>query len=161
MNSKDILNNEIIKHIFSIIKGITSIQLLQLSYWFHNPGPVDFMARGVLIPLLLFALIIFIGIGMLLYNKFKIGRYPPKNIIFKDCGIGLLIIGISGEVFTLMRSQGINFLGVRFFLLANLLLALGFAAYYLRLYLKRLPAEILKYEANALKKKYLAKFRRR
>jgi len=148
------LNSNAIKTITNIIKGITSVQQLHFNYWFRNPGPAGF--KDVLPPLVFFVLIIIAGIAMLVYNRWRVGRYPPKNRIFTPAGVGLIILGISGVAFTLMRSQGITFLGVRFFLLAHLIAVAALFLYFLYQYKKRLPSEAVKYEADALKRKYLS-----
>jgi hypothetical protein len=145
----------------NIIKGIKSIQQLQFTYWFHNPGSASFKSLGILVPLIIFTLFVLSGISLLFYNKFKVGNYPPKNRILNPVGVGLVAIGLSGLVFTLMRSQGISFLGVRFFLIVHVLVAVLWVSYYSYLYFKRLPGEAIAYEAAALKKKYLAKPLRR
>lgn len=144
-----------VKQNLNIIKDIISIQQLQPSYWFRNPGPASF--KDILPVLAFFTLIIFTGVLLLIYNRWKIGRYPPKNKIFKPAAIGLILLGISGVVFTLLRSQGITFLGVRFFLLIFILASLLWILYFFYLYRKRLPREIVKYEARALKQKYFSK----
>ena len=153
MIMKDIFNHSLIKTILNIIKSILSIQQLHFNYWFRNPGPASL--KDVLPLFVFFTLTILAGVTLLVYNRWRIGRYPPKNKIFRPAGIGLVILGISGVGFTFMRSQGITFLGVRFFLLIFVLATLVWILYFSYLYRKKMPAEVVKYEAKSLKQKYL------
>jgi len=146
-----------IRTVTNIIKGIVSIQILQPTFWFRNPGAASFTSIEILSCLGFFSLVFLVGIVTLFINRWKIRNYPPKNQIFQPAGWGLFGIGLSGIFFTLIRSQGVSFLGARFFLLLFAVASFAWAGYFLRRYFKELPAEIVSYEAKELKKKYLKK----
>lgn len=138
-----------------MLKDINIEQIVGIDFWFRNPG---LASLGELIFwLATFSFIGLFGVTMLLYNRFKIGRYPPKNRILKPAGIGLIIIGALGEAFSLFRWQGIDFLGVRAILLFIFIAAIAWSVYFFILYLRRVPNQSVDYEARAIKKKYLAK----
>ena len=121
-----------------MLKDINIEQIIGTEFWFRNPGLASL--PEILFWLSLFSLITIIGIAILLYNRYKIGHYPPKNKIFKPAGIVLIVIGAFGEVFSLFRWQGIDFLGVRAILLLIFIAALSWGVYIFFLYRARVPA---------------------
>ena len=139
----------------SIFKGVNIQQIIGLEFWFSNGGLAS-VAELIFWLSNLFT-IIAAGIFGLLYNRFVIGHYPPKNRIFKPAAIGLIVIGFGGVVFSSFRWQGIDFLGVRVFLLVTIVAAIVWAAIFYNLYRKKIPDESVKYEAGILKQKYLSK----
>lgn len=139
----------------NIIKDINMEQIIKIEFWFRNPGPA--VLAELIFWLTIFSLTTLGGITLLLYNRFKIGHYPPKNKILKPTGIGLVTIGVFGEVFSLFRWQGIDFLGVRAILLVIFLVAMSWSVFFVFLYRRRVPNKSVAYEARAIKKKYLAK----
>lgn len=139
----------------NIIKGINIEQIIQIEFWFHNPGPASL--GELIFWLTVFSSTALVGFLILLYNRYKIGYYPPKNKIFKPVGIGLVIIGAFGEVFSLFRWQGIDFLGVRAILLLIFVAVLSWSIFFVLIYRKRVPSQSMAYEARAIKKKYLSK----
>jgi len=151
------LNNNYIKSRTNIIKDIISIQIIQPAFWFRNQGAASFLSVEILSCLIFFGTVFLLGVFVLVFNRWRIKNYPPKNKIFGPAGAGLLAFGIAGVIFTLIRSQGVSFLGARFFLLVIGLVSVAWAFYFLRRYFRDLPAQIVKYEAGALKKKYLSK----
>lgn len=139
----------------NIIKDINIEQIIRIDFWFRNPGPASL--GELVFWLTLFSFTFIFGISILLHNRFRIGHYPPKNKILKPTGIGLVIIGAFGEVFSLFRWQGIVFLGVRAILLFIFLAAISWGVFFVFLYRKRVSNQSVEYEARAIKKKYLAK----
>ena len=139
----------------NIIKDINIEQIIRMDFWFRNPGPASL--GELVFWLTLFSFTFILGISILIYNRFRIGHYHPKNKILKLTGIGLVIIGAFGEVFSLFRWQGIDFLGVRAILLFIFLAAISWGVFFVFLYRKRVPNQSVEYEARAIKKKYLAK----
>ena len=157
MNIKDILNNQFFKILLNIIKGIEKIQILQPAFWFRNPGATSLTSVEISTYLVFFGLVFLIGISILVVDRWRIKNYPPKNRILRPAGWGLFGFGLTGIIFTLIRSQGVTFLGVRFFPAAFALASIIWAVYFLCRYFKNLPAEVVKYEAKALKRKYLGR----
>jgi len=139
----------------SITKGLKSTQFLQPNFWFRNPGAAS-LDEAIFI-LTLFVIIFLLGVLILIYNRWQVGIYPPKNKILKPGGIGLISFGSTGLVFSLFRWQGIDFLGVRFILLAVFLASLAWTVFFLFLYLKKVPEQAVEYETRLIKKKYLSK----
>jgi hypothetical protein len=151
------LNNNYIKSLTNIIKDIISIQIIQPAFWFRNQGAASFLSVEILGCLIFFGMVFLLGVFILAFNRWRFKNYPPKNKIFGPVGAGLLGFGVAGIVFTLIRSQGVSFLGARIFLLVFTLASIVWALYFIRRYFRDLPAQIVKYEAGALKKKYLSK----
>jgi len=91
------------------------------------------------------------------WNKFKIGKYPPKNKFFR--GVFWWLIGL--EIFTLFlifsRGLGLRFLSARFWWLVLLIIGVFSLIFNLYVYVKQLPTKIKNYEAYLLKKRYLPK----
>ena len=139
----------------NIIKDINIEQFIQVEFWFRNPGPASL--GEFIFWLTLFSATFLFGISIFIFNKFKIGHYPPKNRILNPAGIGLIITGIFGEIFSLFRWQGIDFLGVRAVLLLILIASFFWISYIFFLYRHRVPNQSIDYEARAIKKKYLGK----
>ncbi len=148
------LSSNITESILNIIKGITSIQIFQFDFWFH-PAPTSLIEA--VLPFVVFVLITFLGVGALFYNQWKVGKYPPKNRIFKPLATGLIIIGIFGLIFTALNWQGISFLGMRIFLLAPFLAAVAWFLFFLRLLKKEVPDQVVKYETRLIKRRYFTK----
>ncbi|HEX7456384.1 MAG TPA: hypothetical protein VF303_02870 [Candidatus Nanoarchaeia archaeon] len=140
--------------IHNIIKGIIGIQILQIDYWFRSKPDT---LQGVLLPTIVFFLIFLVGFILIIYNQRGIGYYPPKNRIFKPAGIGLIIMGLAGAAFTFFTWQGVSFLGVRAFLLVIFLASVAWASYSLYLYRKKVPEQVVRYEASLIKQKYFSK----
>ena len=138
----------------NITKVINIEQIISVEFWFRNPGLAS--AAELTIWLALFSLVILLGISILLFNKIKIGHYPPKNKILKPAGIGLILTGPTGVIFSLLRWQGIDFLGVRAILLIIFIVAIGWILTFSYLYCKKIPEASIKYEAKQIKKKYLS-----
>lgn len=139
----------------NIFNGINIEQFVNLEFWFRNSGLASVVE--LIFWLSIFFIIVTTGIFGLLYNRFIVGRYPPKNRIFKPVAIGLIVIGFVGVVFSSFRWQGIDFLGVRAFLLVTIVAAVVWTALFYNLYRKKTPDESVKYEAGLLKQKYLSK----
>lgn len=139
----------------SIIKGINIQQIIGLEFWFRNSELAS--VAELIFWLSIFFIIITTGIFVLLYNRFGVGHYPPKNRIFKPAAIGLIVIGFVGVVFSSFRWQGIDFLGARVFLLVTIVAAIVWVAIFYNLYRKKIPDESVKYEAGILKQRYLSK----
>lgn len=154
---KDILSNNIIKTITNIINDTTSIQFLQPKLWFSNPGAASFTNLEILSCLGFFVGALIVGVFVLVIDRWRIGNYPPKNRIARPAGWGLFSFGLTGILFTLIRSQGISFLGARIILVGLALSSVVWCIYFLRRYFKDLPAHVVEHEARALKRKYLAK----
>ncbi len=148
------LSSNITETILNIIKGIKSIQIFQFEFWFRS-APTSLV--GVVLPFVVFVLIIFGGISIFFYNRWKVGKYPPKNKIFKPLATGLIIIGIFGLLFTALNWQGISFLGVRILLLALFLAAVAWFLFFLRLLKKKVPDQVVRYETGLIKRRYFTK----
>jgi hypothetical protein len=148
------LSSNITESILNIIKGITSTQIFQFGFWFHS-APTSL--ASVLLPFVVFVSITLFGISIIFYNRWKVGKYPPKNKIFKPLAAGLIIIGIFGLVFTALNWQGISFLGVRIFLLAIFLAALAWFIFFLYLLKKKVPDQTVRYETGLIKRRYFSK----
>lgn len=129
--------------------------MLNFSFWFNNPGIASRMELAVL--LLLFGAVFLLGVGIILYNKWLVKKYPPKNKILWPAGNGLLYLGLAGFLFTAFRYLGASFLSVRFFPLLIMIISAGWFLYFVRAYIKNVPGDSLKYEADLVKKKYLDK----
>lgn len=142
----------------NITNNIRSFLESQLSFWFRNPGPASL--AELLIIIFIFSFIVILGATSLIYNRWKIGDYRPKNKIVKPAGVGLVYIGLSGLITTLFRWQGIDFMGARFFPLLFFTFAIVWIGFFAYLYQSALPTEIIKYEAGLVKKKYLTKNKR-
>ncbi len=137
-----------------MIKGITSIQIFQFEFWFHS-APTSLVEAAL--PFVVFVLVTFGGISIIFYNRWKVGKYPPKNKIFKPLATGLITIGIFGLVFTALNWQGISFLGARILLLALFLVAVAWFLLFLRLLKKKVPDQVVKYETGLIKRRYFTK----
>lgn len=139
----------------NIIKGTNIEQLISLNFWFRNPGAASL--EEFIFILAASTIITLLGVLVLVYNRRVVGTYPPKNKILKLGGIGLVGFGFSGAVFSLFRWQGIDFLGVRFILLVIFLTGVAWAIILLYLYRKNVPDQVVRYEANLIKRKYLSR----
>ena len=132
--------------------------MIILDFWFKKP-----VATGleILLELLFSALVIVLGSGFLAFNKFKIGKYPPKNKIIKRFGLGFIYFGAIPLVITVLIALGVSFPGIRLaFLLVGTFCVL-WLSYFFYLYNKKIKNEIVNYEAKLLQKQYLPKRGRR
>ena len=141
----------------SILNSVNKIQILQLGFWFHSDSRSLTEAS---VTLGIFSLLVVIGIFLLLYNRRRIGNYPPKNNLIKPAGIGIIVFGVAGLVFSLFNWQGIAFLGVRLTLLVIFVTSLGWGSYFLYLYQTKLRQETIRYEARIIKRRYFTKEKR-
>jgi len=137
-----------------MLKNINIAQFFGLGFWFRNAGPASYSETAFW--LVVFLLTIASGIMGLLYNRFVIGRYPPKNKILKPAAIGPITGGAVGVIFVSFRWQGIDFLGARAFLLLIFIASLVWVATFVYRYRKKIPDESIKYEAGLIKQKYLS-----
>ena len=137
-----------------MLKNINILQFLTFEFWFRNAGPASLGETAFW--LVVFFLTIASGILALFYNRFVIGRYPPKNKILKPAAIGPIISGGVGVIFVSFRWQGIDFLGARAFLLLIFIASLVWVATFVYRYRKKIPDESIKYEAGLIKQKYLS-----
>jgi hypothetical protein len=138
----------------NIIKGITSIQIFKFDFWFQS-NPTDLISFFV--TFIIFLGVTFFGVGVLVYNRWKIGNYPPKNKILKPFGIGLVITGAFGLFFSVLNWQGVSFLGVRFFLLGIFLVGVVWFLFSLALLKRKAPDQVVKYETGLIKRRYFSK----
>jgi hypothetical protein len=139
----------------NILNSIDVLQLFRLEFWFRNPGSASVSEFAFW--LVVFIATILLGVLIFLFNKVRIGYYPPKNKILKPASAGFLIIGAVGIMFSLFRWQTIDFLGVRAPLLLTIIAALAWGAFFLYSYRKKVPDQSVKYETIRLKQKYLAR----
>lgn len=128
------------------------MEFIKAQYWFtnHDPSPTSEFALWTAI----FVALALIGLTVVIFNYFFVREYPPKNKILKPLGFGILGFALAGEIFTLFNWQGIDFLGVRFFEAAILIIGLFFASFLVYQYFKTVPKESIKYETAKIKKKY-------
>jgi hypothetical protein len=136
-----------------MLTNISNYINLQFDFWFKNPGGLDVQQAMPIFAI--FVVYFMFGLFVLIYNKFFIGNYPPKNRIFEPAAIGLMLLAINGLLFAFFRYQGVTFLGLRFFLILAIIAPLIWLSVFIYLYWKRVSQETVNYEARALKSKYL------
>ncbi|OGY22808.1 MAG: hypothetical protein A2172_01570 [Candidatus Woykebacteria bacterium RBG_13_40_15] len=153
------LYSYITKTLLSITNNIKNIHQLQLEYWF---GSLESLKIQIVLPYFIyFSLSFLFGATLYLYDRVKVGYYPPKNRFFKPFSIGLMIFGVTGALFSLLRILRVSFLGTRFFLFTFILIVAAWGLYFFFKWRKSLPKDIIDYETSLIKKKFLSKIAKR
>jgi len=151
------LSNKVIRILSSITNNVASIQQLQVGYWFGVQQAPNLQSTLPVISF--FAIAFLLGAATFFYNRLIIRQYEPKNRVLQPFSIGLIVLGLSGAGFTFLRYLRVSFLGTRFFIAVFVIIILVWSSYFIYLWRKKVPSEIIKYETRIVKKRYLRKSR--
>jgi hypothetical protein len=127
------------------------MNLLKLSYWFHQP----FIARGsaVWIWVIIFLGGIFAGL-ILKFIQQKIGEKYIQKILNSFSNLGLTC-GLLGLLWLFMRQMAVPFLAWRFWLLFIIAYAVYVLAKNIKFMIFRLPKIHAEHAAKQMQEKYL------
>ena len=144
--------------IANIINNINISDYLQASFWTAS-GRSEL--GGVLWFILLSGITIGLGVIILALSSFFIKDYPPKKKLLVPFSWFLIVGGINGLVFGLLRVQGVSFFSAYGFWFLIILSLLGTVGYFGFRYIFYLPKEQVNYETLKVKKRYLPKRKKR